>query len=163
MVLLASYGYLQPLTTTFEPAAAPVAVMGDNEILILDTQIEGDLMTGRGAVVHVLWQPIKPLDTDYTVFVHAVDKTGQRFAQEDRLPQVWDDDDVAELSDLYPTSSWRVGEVIEDHYMLRYAGDAVPGYEVQLGLYDLQTGDRMRIGAASKNTGDDMVVIGGGS
>jgi len=154
MVLLSSYGYLQPLTTTFEPAATPIAVMGDNQILVLDAQIEGDLHSGRGAVAHVRWQALKPLDIDYTVFVHVIDEMGERVAQVDRLPQVWDEDDIAEL---YATTQWRVGEVIEDHYALRFAGDAGQDYEVHLGLYDLETGNRMEAGE------DDRVVIGGGS
>ena len=145
LTLLASYGYLQPLTTRYEPGAAPLAALGDNELLLLDAQVEGPLRPGRTVQLNVRWQPLRPVSQDYTVFVHAVDEAGQRWGQQDTQPQ----------AGAYPTSQWQVGEIIEDDYELRIAADAPPGdYHLHLGLYDWQTGDRMPVG------GDDKVVIG---
>jgi len=48
-----------------------------------------------------------------------------------------------------------VGQVIEDRYELRLAADAPPeSYHLNLGLYEWQSGERMRAGD------DDKVVIG---
>ncbi|MDH7486249.1 MAG: hypothetical protein QHJ81_08210 [Anaerolineae bacterium] len=145
LILLSSYGYLEPRTTRYEPGAAPLAVLGDNDLLLLDAQVEGSLQPGRTVRLRVHWQPLRPLAKDYTIFVHAVDETGQRWGQQDTQPQ----------SGTYPTSQWQVGEVIEDRYELRIAADGPPtGYHLDLGLYDLQTGERMRVGK------DNRVVIG---
>lgn len=145
LTLLASYGYLQPLTTRYEPGAAPLAVLGENELLLLDAQIEGPLQPVQAVQLCVRWQPLRPLAKDYTVFVHALDETEQRWGQQDTQPK----------SGEYPTSHWQVGEIIEDCYELHIAADGPPGgYHLILGLYDWQTGDRMRVGD------DNKVVIG---
>ena len=141
LTLLSSYGYLEPRTTRYEPGAAPLAVLGDNQILLLDAQMEGPLQPGRTVRLGVRWQPLRPLSRDYTVFVHAVDEAGQRWGQQDTQPQ----------SGTYPTSQWQVGEVIEDRYELRIAADGPPGdYHLNLGLYEWQSGERMRVGDDDK-------------
>jgi len=141
LTLLASYSYLQPLTTRYEPEAAPLAVLGENELLLLDAQVEGPLQPGRAVQLYVRWQPLRPLTKDYTVFVHALDETEQRWGQQDTQPQ----------SGEYPTSQWQVGEIIEDRYQLRIEADGPSGdYHLNLGLYDWQTGDRMRVGDDNK-------------
>jgi len=145
LTLLASYGYLETRTIRYEPGAAPLAVLGDNEVLLLDAQVEGALQPGRTVRLSVHWQPLRPLAKDYTIFVHAVDETGKLWGQQDTQPQ----------SGGYPTSQWQVGEVIEDRYELRIAADGPPeGYHLHLGLYDWQSGERMRVGD------DNKVIIG---
>jgi len=145
LTLLSSYGYLEPRTTRYEPSAAPLAVLGENEILLLDAQVEGTLRPGHTVRLSVHWQPLRPLAKDYTVFVHAVDETERIWGQQDTQPQ----------SGKHPTSQWQVGEVIEDRYELRIAADGPPeGYHLNLGLYDWQSGERMRVGD------DDKIVIG---
>jgi hypothetical protein len=144
LTLLSSTPYLQPLTTRYEPAAAPLAVLGDNELLLLDAQVEGALRPGGKVQLAVRWQPLRPLAQDYTVFVHALDESDRRWGQQDTQPQ----------SGEYPTSSWQVGEIVEDDYELDLAADGpVEGYHLTLGLYEWQTGQRMRVGE------DDKVII----
>jgi hypothetical protein len=146
LTLLSSVPYLQPLTTRYQPAAAPQAVLGDNELLLLDAQVEGALRPGEKVQITARWQPVRPLAQDYTVFVHALDGSDNRWGQQDTKPQGGE----------YPTSEWQVGEIVEDRYELRIARDGpAEGYHLSLGLYDWQTGDRMRVGD------DDKVIIGG--
>jgi hypothetical protein len=144
LTLLASTPYLQPLATRYEPSAAPLAVLGGNDLLLLDAQLEGALRPGQDVQLAVRWQLLRPLAKDYTVFVHALDETGKRWGQQDTQPQ----------SGEYPTSQWQVGEIIEDRYELRIAaGGPADGYHLSLGLYDWQTGDRVLVGD------DDNVII----
>ena len=146
LTLLASYPYLLPLTTRYEPAPAPAAILGENDVLLLDAEMEGSMQPGGEVRLTVHWQPLRPLAQDYTVFVHVVDASGTRWGQQDTQP----------LSGDYPTSRWQVGEIIEDHYDVKLAVGAPPdGYRLHLGLYDWQTGDRLRVGD------DDKVEIGG--
>jgi hypothetical protein len=145
LALLASAPYMEPLTTRYEPAAAPLAVLGDNDLLLLDAQLDGVLRPGQMVQLRVHWQPLRPLAKDYTVFVHALDETGQRRGQTDTQPQ----------SGEYPTSRWQVGEIIEDLYGLRVAPDGPEGgYHLSLGLYNWETGDRLPVGDG------DRIIIG---
>lgn len=144
MVVLASYAYLQPRYITLTPPRAPTAILGDHQVMLVDVEVEGALRAGEKIGLTARWQALKPLDKDYSIFVHVVDEKGERWGQHDTQPQ----------GGRYPMTRWRVGEVVEDRYevLIRADGPA-DGYRVILGLYDWQTGARLRVGDA------DHVVI----
>jgi hypothetical protein len=146
LILIGSYGYLsQP--TTAEPAGDfPVAIFGDNEIALLEAHATGVPGPGRRVVVEARWQALRPLDRDYSIFVHAETPDGTRWAQVDTMPQ----------GGKLPTSEWRPGQVISDSYTLTFAPDApaVQSYRYLLGLYLWQTGERLSTGAG------DTVTVG---
>jgi hypothetical protein len=79
----------------------------------------------------VVPKPVRSLP-DYTVFVHALDSTGQLVAQRDSHPR----------GGSYPTSLWQPDEYVADDY----AFDLPPGgYHFVLGLYLAETGERLRL------------------
>jgi hypothetical protein len=44
-----------------------------------------------------------------------------------------------------PTSTWRLGEVFRDPYELTVMQETPPGlYDIEVGLYDGETGERLR-------------------
>jgi hypothetical protein len=46
----------------------------------------------------------------------------------------------------YPTSRWRAGEVIVDDYRLALPADMPRGeYEIEVGMYTVKTGARVRV------------------
>jgi hypothetical protein len=137
LVALAGYTYLQPRYTTLEPDRSPVAILGDNQVMLLDVVLEGRLRAGEKVGLTVHWQALRPLDRDYSIFVHALDEAGERWGQQDTQPQ----------GGAYPMTRWLVGEVVEDRYevSIRAEGPAT-GYHLILGLYDWQTGARLRVG-----------------
>jgi len=139
LVLLASYAYLTPRVVPNPVGGAPVAIFGSNEIALLDAAISrapgpGGRAGGR-AVVTASWQALRPLDSDYTIFVHAVTPDGTRWAQVDTMPQ----------SGKLPTTQWRPGQVVTDSYVLTFNSDApvAADYRYLLGLYLWQTGQRL--------------------
>ena len=152
LAVLASYGYLSPRFFDFsvdftplaehshvydmEPVGLPVTILGDNQIALLDYRIEGPLRHGATVRLNVLWQALKPLDEDYTVFVHAVDGEGTIWGQRDTEPQEGE----------YPTTEWRLGEIVQDRYELQIdvAGPR-EGYQLVVGLYDSETEERLRL------------------
>ncbi|MCC7354947.1 MAG: hypothetical protein IT330_14480 [Anaerolineae bacterium] len=137
LVVLASYTYLQPRYTTLEPGRAPIAILGDNQVMLLDVRLEGPLRAGEKVALAVHWQALKPIDRDYTIFVHALDEAGERWGQEDTQPQ----------GGKYPMTRWLVGEIVEDRYEVSIRADGpAAGYHLILGLYDWQTGARLRVG-----------------
>ena len=69
----------------------------------------------------------------YTVFAHVVDATGQSVGQQDNMP----------LHDQLPTSCWRPGEYISDPYTIKIAENARGPFSIEVGLYRLETGERL--------------------
>ncbi|MFB0537814.1 MAG: hypothetical protein ACETWR_22845 [Anaerolineae bacterium] len=152
LAVLASYGYLSPRFIDFsidftplaedshvydmEPVGLPVAVLGDNQIALLDYRVEGPLRHGATVRLNVLWQALKPLDADYTVFVHAVDGEGAIWSQRDTAPQ----------EDEYLTTEWGLGEIVQDRYELQIdlAGPR-EGYQLVVGMYASETGERLKM------------------
>jgi hypothetical protein len=73
---------------------------------------------------------------DYTVFVHLVGADERTIAQADGQP----------IRAQYPTSFWDAGERILDPHVLTIPADAPPGeYRLRVGLYLLDTGERLPI------------------
>ncbi len=152
LAVLASYGYLSPRFFDFgvdftplaehshvydmEPVGLPVAVLGDNQIALVDYRIEGPLRHGATVRLNVLWQALRPLDEDYTVFVHVVDGEGTIWGQRDTEPQEGE----------YPTTEWGLGEIVQDRYELQIdvAGPR-EGYQLVVGMYVSKTGERLKL------------------
>ncbi len=145
VVLLGAYGDLHPTAVTAPVPDAPVAVFGDNEVALLSAVTAGPPGPGGHITLLARWQALRPLSQDYTVFFHALGSDGQRWGQQDTMPQ----------DGKLPTSQWRPGQVVQDRYQVILAPDAPIGgdYRYLLGLYRWQTGERLTIGT------DDKVVL----
>jgi hypothetical protein len=86
---------------------------------------------------------------DYTVFVHLLDADGRQVAQADGPPQ----------SGQYPTSWWGAGEVVADRHRLpnEVIANLPPGsYTLSVGLYNLDTGERLAVWAGDVPQGDQI-------
>jgi hypothetical protein len=152
LVLLASYAYLTPRVVPNPVGGTPVAIFGDDEVALLDAAVSGAPGPGGRAVVTASWQALRPLDSDYTIFLHAVTPDGTRRAQVDTMPQ----------NGKLPTTQWRPGQVITDSYALTFKSDAPAeeDYSYLLGLYLWQTGQRLRASTLDDpRQVDDKVVL----
>jgi hypothetical protein len=111
----------------------PVAASLGGEIELLGyeaTQEEGAL------AVTLHWRSLVPPDKDYTVFVHLLDTSDEVITQDDGQP----------LEGAYPTSVWDAGEMVADPHRLPLPADLVPGdYRLRVGLYLLETGQRLQV------------------
>lgn len=97
--------------------------------------------------VRLVWKALRRVSLDYTVFVHLMDAEGNLVAQADSPP----------LEGHYPTSLWRVGEMIQDIHVIALPANAPPGvYTLQVGWYLLESGERLPVDEA--NT--DYVTLG---
>ncbi len=95
---------------------------------------------GREFPVLFYWQAARPAPKDYNVFVHLRDATGRIVAQDDGPPTLFVD---------RPATRWRVGSDGlaggTDAHVIRVPADLQPGqYEVVVGWYDWETGQRLR-------------------
>jgi len=90
---------------------------------------------GRDGGLVLEWEALEPLREDYTVYLHLYDAHGRRIAQGDSLI-------VDRISE--PTSQWETGVAKPALYHLPIPPDAPPGqYQLELGVYDLETGERL--------------------
>ncbi len=95
--------------------------------------------------IRLFWQARQSMTTDYTVFVHLVGPGGQLLAQWDSQP----------VGGFFPTSFWRVGQIVADDVDLAVPAGAQPGtYEIRAGMYDLATGRRLLISRSGRPAGD---------
>jgi hypothetical protein len=95
-----------------------------------------NLEPGQVAHVNLRWQSFRPLDKDYTVFVHLLDSSGQIQAQQDSQP----------CRGECPTSGWSPGEIIDDEHVIAIPADAAPPpYRLALGMYLPESGERLPV------------------
>ncbi|MFQ5612828.1 MAG: hypothetical protein ACE5H9_11910 [Anaerolineae bacterium] len=167
--LLAGYPYLEPRFTQRPPGSGPQAILGHNQVAVLDYDLNVEISGGitgldktKSAVavadygppqpgdvlrLQVHWQALQPFSSDMKVFVHLVDAGGKVLAQVDLQPQ----DGAA------PTRAWIPGHTVEDTYRLTIPGEGPDGpYRLYLGLYRVETLERLPV------AGDDQgrVIIG---
>jgi hypothetical protein len=145
LTLLGSYSYLNPTPVESPAPDAPLAIFGDGEIALLDARVTLLPEPSNAISVTVHWQALRPLERDYTVFVHVIDPNGQLQGQQDTMPQ----------DNKLPTSRWRPGQVVADRYRvaLKPGAPSGGGYRYALGLYEWQTGQRLRTAT------DDKVMV----
>ncbi|MBI5879291.1 MAG: hypothetical protein HZB53_16715 [Chloroflexi bacterium] len=148
LAVLASYPYLSARGIDYTPVAVPYVTFGPSSLVdrvdLVDGQLKGPMQPGTTLTVTLLWQPRTPFTTDYQVFVHVVDTQGRLWAQRDRPP----------MDGTRPTTTWQMGELLRDPYVLTIPPDAPPNLLVQAGLYRLDTGMRLRT-----RTGGDFVYV----
>ena len=103
---------------------------------------------GGEILLALRWESLRPVEYDYQVFVHLLDKRGERIAQRDGQPVQW----------MRPTSTWQPGEEIIDRYGMTLPDDLPPGrYTIVVGLYDPVTGQRLPVSAGP---GDFAIELG---
>ena len=105
------------------------------EIELLGYDLDASNARPGGAVqVTLYWRALRPVDADYTVFVHALDATGEIVGQRDEKP----------VGGGYPTITWPMEVVIADPHRIPLAADLPHGtYRLAVGLYDLATLERL--------------------
>lgn len=115
-------------------------------IALTHAQLPQTVQRGEPFTMTLFWASRAPVDRDYTVFVHLLRADGQFVAAYDGQP----------YEGLYPTSFWEPGERIVGTRQLSV--DVPPGdYLLRVGLYDLESGERLALGAPHEG-GDGLVV-----
>ena len=96
--------------------------------------LESELSRERPLAVTFYWRATAPVTISYHVFTHLLGPDGQIWGQLDSIPQ----------GGTRPTNIWLPGETIVDHYEIPLKAGAPAGdYALALGLYDLQTMQRL--------------------
>lgn len=119
------------LADAFDPRLAQVR----DQVALVGYQIDETWSKPGGAVVVTLyWQAVESVHLPFKVFVHLVG---------DQLTVQGDDFPACGTRHM---PGWKVGELIADRHLLLLPPDASPGpYQLQIGIYEPQTGLRMDI------------------
>ena len=122
------------------PLSTPATPMQFEGGILLHA-LEVDVLSPTNLLVRLDWSTASPLSEDYAVFTHFVGPDGVLITQHDSLP----------VNGFRPTTSWRQGEVIIDWHWLELPPD-VPAdtYEIRVGMYQPQTGQRLNIQTADE-------------
>jgi hypothetical protein len=136
------------LTPVLEPAVTgpPVfaedVVIGDAvRLLGFDVQPSGDAVQ-----IDLFWQPLRPLEADYTSFVQVLAANGDKIAQSDQQAG----------GVYYPTSLWQPGDTLRDRHTLTLPAGAPPGpYQLLVGMYRLAGSDIVPLGATTLMMNDE--------
>jgi hypothetical protein len=105
---------------------------------------------GEAIQLTLYWRALAEMEEDYTVFTHVLGEEDRLWAQMDSQPQ----------KGAAPTSSWQVGQVIEDHYDLAIKPDTPPDvYDIEVGLYLAATGRRLGVLDEGGRLWDNRVLL----
>lgn len=119
---------------------------------------ESDVRTvGRGGDVHArfYWRPAQALTKDYHVFAQLIAADGSAVAGSDKQHP---GDPVVQGET--PTSQIAPGRYLRDEHVIHVPSNAVPGrYELKAGLYDPQTGKRLKLASGESMAGVGVVEV----
>jgi hypothetical protein len=102
----------------------------------------------EGLHLTLFWQVVAHLPYDYTTFVHIRDQAGKTVAQVDAQPLAGD----------YPTSRWRVGEMVVDSILVPLPAKLPAGtYRLLVGLYRWDTLERLPV--MNDTSGENAVEL----
>jgi 4-amino-4-deoxy-L-arabinose transferase-like glycosyltransferase len=106
------------------------------------------LKKGAGLRLRLFWRAVEALDVDYSVFVHWR-RGDQAVAQSDSYP----------AQGYYPTHLWRPGDFVADDHPLTASAAPGEGDSISVGLYSLQTMQRLQVLDATGAAIADHVTI----
>jgi hypothetical protein len=139
------------LATVEVEASVGLADLGGS-VYLLEAEVGQEQATPGDAVdVLLLWTGRRPIEDDYTVTVQLLGPDGRLHGQVDSWP----------VQGTLPTSQWVPGEEVLDSYQVVLGADAPEGgYQVLVGLYLLETMERLPVLDSSGQPIGDHVVIG---
>jgi 4-amino-4-deoxy-L-arabinose transferase-like glycosyltransferase len=137
----ASVGGMQPVNATFGAS-----------IRLLGYRLEAAAATAGDIVpLTLFWQAGSAVGERYVVFAHIINTHNALWGQRDSEPG----------GGLQPTTTWRVGETVQDNYGIPILAGTPPGsYQIEIGLYRPDTGQRLQVTDSSGATAGDRVLIG---
>lgn len=112
--------------------------------------LQGYQWRTEGIDLHLdlVWEVLGQPPADYKVFVHLLDAAGNLVRQYDAVPCNWG----------CPTGQWELGEVVLDQATLSLANLSPGAYQLSIGLYHAQTGERLPVQGSDGETDDHYPV-----
>lgn len=138
-------------TPTEPEIAGSVEVNFADQIKLVGYELSTDSLDPESELTLTLyWEALRPIDEQYTVFVHLRGPDGSGVAQSDSPP----------LENLYPTTYWSEGVTVPDPRVLSTAADVDPGrYRLEVGLYNARDQQRLPILDERGSASGDGVIL----
>jgi 4-amino-4-deoxy-L-arabinose transferase-like glycosyltransferase len=136
--------YAQPTSMTTATPQIPLDVTFGDQLKLIGANVRASsTQPGGQSEIVLYWQALKPIDKDYSTFVHLLDANDIVVAQRDMYPG----------QGLWPTSQMKPGDVIESRYVLNlpstaYAPDRLTW---EVGVYDFATQQRLPTSSGGDN------------
>jgi mannosyltransferase len=105
--------------------------------------------SGQRIGIYLYWKTEQAIADRLKVFVHLVNDKGELIGQDDSEPQVW----------FYPTNEWKPGETVLDFHAVPLKGTATGKLAIRVGLYNDDTGQRLRVFDAGGATVVENAVV----
>ncbi|MFB0538249.1 MAG: ArnT family glycosyltransferase [Anaerolineae bacterium] len=121
-----------------------------NKVRLLGYNVESGFRPGDNIHLTLFWRCLEDMEQSYTVFTQLIDAGDNIVAQKDNPP----------VDGFYPTTKWEVGEIVRDQYDLVIPTNAPLGeYRLQVGMYLVETGERLPVVGDSDLLLEDKVVL----
>ncbi len=145
------------------PSAQPAirrdvrATLGESIRLIGYALDRAEIAPGQALLLTLRWQTAAPIKTPYKVFAHVIGAPNPATQS-----PVWAQMDGEPAGGSRATTTWRVGETIDDRYGLLIPPGIPPGdYLIEIGMYDPATLARVpAFDENGKRLEDDRVILG---
>ncbi len=96
------------------------------------------------------WRALAEMDISYKVFTHLLDGQNRMWGQKDGVPG----------RGTMPTTGWIKGEVLADEYQIAVEAQTPAGqYQLEVGMYDGASGERLPVLDEEGNVKDDRVLL----
>jgi 4-amino-4-deoxy-L-arabinose transferase-like glycosyltransferase len=133
-----------------DPAIDLDIIFGQQVKLIGMDLPQSRLKAGETLPLTLYWQALAPLDKNWTVFVHLIDRDGHIITQQDQIPG----------AGQFPTTGWVPNEYLVDSYQLAVPADIAPDDEtyLRIGLYDANDFSHLPVIEAGQSSNDYIVL-----
>lgn len=133
----------QPRLAATEIAAQTALDAAFGEMLQLrGYDIEQDALSVK---ITLYWEALRPIDFDYSVFVHCIDANGELIGQQDHAP--------GRQVNYLPTA-WQPGEAIADTHRVSLLRAPQGPLYIRVGAYNWATGTRLAVTQNGQASGD---------
>lgn len=123
----------------------------DDMVIFLGYNISSTkLQPGDNYDITYYWKCIQQMKIDYRIFVHLTNNTSNAVGL-----------DHSPLHGIYPTSKWKPGEIVVEHYNYILPENMQPGiYDLRLGLWYPPEGHNLKVINTSMSDGSNRIVAG---
>ena len=104
---------------------------------------------GASLTLTIQWRAINEISADYKEFIHLLDKNGTIVRQYDAIPCQW----------ACPTTGWQRDVLVHDSATLDLWGLPAGEYQIALGLYNAQTGERLSATSQNESIPEGYFII----
>jgi 4-amino-4-deoxy-L-arabinose transferase-like glycosyltransferase len=133
------------------PIQAPPTQFSQGITLIAATLDDSRVEPGASIGVSLFWHAGRALTADYVIFAHVLDSDGRLVAGADVIPALG----------AYPTYLWKPGEIVGTHQVVKVPAHVDAGkYTVEVGMYDVLSGNRLDVIDESNTPVDSRMIAG---